>query len=67
MQYEASRNTNGFIWYIVSSDLAASRSSTVLTSTDVVIVIREEVGVALISEGQAQDSLGVGHCVALAV
>lgn len=53
--------------YKVSSDLAASRCSAVLASTDIVIVVGEEVGVALISEGQAQDGLGVGHCIALAV
>lgn len=55
--------------YIIerASHLAASRSSLVSCLALHLVVITEEVGVALVAEGQAQNSLGVCHSVALAV
>ncbi len=52
---------------MADTDLAACGSCAVLVSTGNVVVVCEEVGVALVAEGQAQNGLGVLHCVPLAV
>lgn len=52
---------------VMSSHLAASRSSLISCLALHLVVIAEEVGVALVAEGQAQNSLGVCHSVALIV
>ncbi len=52
---------------IADTDLAACRSCAVLVATGNVVVVCEEVGVALVAEGQAQNGLGVLYCVPLAV
>ena len=48
-------------------DLAASSAVLVCTATSKLVIIVEEVGVALISEGQAHDSLRVVHGVTFTV
>jgi len=56
------------MWRVkADTDLAACRSCAVLVPTGNVIVVCEEVGVALVAEGQAQHGLGVLHSVSLAV
>ncbi len=56
------------MWRVkADTDLAACRSCAVLVPTGNVIVVCEEVGVALVAEGQAQNGLGVLHSVSLAV
>ena len=49
------------------SNLPTARTGLVLVSASDLIVVSEEVGVALVTEGQAQDSLRVGYGVALAI
>ena len=56
------------MWCVTAyTDLAACRSCAILVSTGNVVVVCEEVGIALIAEGQAQNGLGVLHCVPFAV
>ena len=49
------------------SNLATARTGLVLVSASDLIVVSEEVGVPLVTEGQAQDSLRVGYGVTLAI
>ena len=52
---------------MLKAHLAATRRILAGSAALHLVVICEEVGVALIAEGQAQHGLGVGCCVAFAV